>query len=311
MVENNRYLVTAFDESFSLMGAALINSIWENSIQEYPISIVVLDLGIDTVTKSKYSVWANLNNRKLEFICVFPSMFLELIGVELNKIEDFRYYIKPLIPHLLRGKTDKIIYVDADVICLKPLHNLFEFDFGDYIICASPDFHFRKFSDQIVWPHQRSVIENYYDFKVDKHSPYFNAGVFIIDINKWLRNNISSRILEITNTYPEFVVLWDQYSLNIALHGKWFAMADDFNSINKANLNTIFRHYAGHKPTSFDYPNSDKRLFYKYLRTTFYKNWRPINPYSFIYRISKRIKKYYKSLKTRIHTIIIKDLLRI
>ena len=82
-------------------------------------------------------------------------------------------------------------------------------------------------------------------------------------------------------------------------------MEDDFNSINKANSNTIFRHYAGHKPTSFDYPNSDKRLFYKYLRKTFYKNWRPINPYSFIYRISKRIVKYYKSLKTIIHTILI------
>ncbi len=126
-----------------MIGAALINSIWKNSIHEYPINIVVLDLGIDSDTKSKYSDWPNLNKSKLEFIWVFPSMFLELIGVELNKIEDLRYYIKPLIPYLLRVKKDKIIYVDADVICLKPLHTLFEFDFGNNIICASPDFHFR------------------------------------------------------------------------------------------------------------------------------------------------------------------------
>jgi hypothetical protein len=106
MLENNGYIVTAFDESFSMMGVALINSIWENSIHEYPISIVVLDLGIDPVTKSKYSDWANLNKRNHQFIRDLTSMLLELIDVDLNKFEDFRYYIKPLILYLLRGKTD-------------------------------------------------------------------------------------------------------------------------------------------------------------------------------------------------------------
>lgn len=220
-------------------------------------------------------------------------------------MQDFKFYVSILIPHLLNNQTDRVIYVDADVICLKSFDYLYELDLKDKIICASLDYNFKKYSDLIIWPYQRPIIENHFDFDLDRNSPYFNSGILVIDVKKWISANISQRVVEITYKYEKHVVFWDQYGLNIALNGKWLCLNSKFNCISKADKDTIFRHYAGHKPTSFDYPNSDKRLFYKYLRKTFYKNWRPINPYSFIYRISKRIVKYYKSLKTRIHTILI------
>lgn len=55
MLENKRYVVTAFDESFSLMGAALIKSIWENCPNSNNICLIVLDTGIEEKTKLKFA----------------------------------------------------------------------------------------------------------------------------------------------------------------------------------------------------------------------------------------------------------------
>jgi hypothetical protein len=69
MVENNRYLVTAFDESFSVMGAALIKSIWKNCSNSINIFIIVLDTGIEEKTRFKFAEWAAKEKKILQFIC--------------------------------------------------------------------------------------------------------------------------------------------------------------------------------------------------------------------------------------------------
>jgi len=104
-----------------------------------------------------------------------------------------------LLPYVVTCK--KILYLDADIINLSSLEELFNINTDNYDLLAVPDI--EKTSSERI---KKLRLNN---------DIYFNSGVLMINIDKWIKNNNSDKILEIAKIYNEKLILPDQDALNI------------------------------------------------------------------------------------------------
>lgn len=104
-----------------------------------------------------------------------------------------------LLPYIVNCK--KILYLDADIINLSSLEKLFSIDMEDYDLLAVPDI-------------EKTANERIKALDLTNNI-YFNSGVLMINIDKWVENNNSDKILEIAKIYNEKLILPDQDALNI------------------------------------------------------------------------------------------------
>lgn len=104
-----------------------------------------------------------------------------------------------LLPYIVNCK--KILYLDADIINLSSLEKLFSIDMEDYDLLAVPDI-------------EKTANERIKALDLTNNI-YFNSGVLMINIDKWIKNNNSDKIIEIAKIYNEKLILPDQDALNI------------------------------------------------------------------------------------------------
>lgn len=104
-----------------------------------------------------------------------------------------------LLPYIVTCK--KILYLDADIINLSSLEELFNININNYDLLAVPD------------------IEKTANGRIKElnltNNIYFNSGVLMINVDKWIKNNNSDKIIEIAKIYNEKLILPDQDALNI------------------------------------------------------------------------------------------------
>ena len=90
-----------------------------------------------------------------------------------------------------------------------------------------------------------------------ENNTYFNAGVMLIDFQKWLTQNTSVNLLKQLDDIEEKIELWDQDVLNAYFDGKFLELGQELNymntyiqNIDESKLNEIyFLHFSGkYKP---------------------------------------------------------------
>lgn len=176
-------------------------------------------------------------------------------------------YFRILLPNLVLN-VDKLYYIDADIICLKDADSFFCINLEDNIIAAVPD------SEKMNNKRNKAL-------NLGQHI-YFNAGILIIDIEKWNNNKISDKILTVINKYKNIIKYEDQDALNIVLSKKVRYISKKFNCINLKDIDVreiVLLHFANHpKPWNrfwfLNVINNEftKNLYSKYEEITPWKN---------------------------------------
>ncbi|PHM66197.1 lipopolysaccharide-alpha-1, 3-D-galactosyltransferase [Xenorhabdus stockiae] len=142
-------------------------------------------------------------------------------------------YYRLIIPNLLQKFTDRVLYLDADIICLSSISNLKEIDFRDNVAGVV---------------NQKNIDKkNIYSLNLKDKNFYFNSGVLLINIPQWISRNILSEFMKTINLreylYP------DQDVLNIILEDKIIPLPSAYNRFNEdRNLSgddTVFLHFTG------------------------------------------------------------------
>ncbi|EKK20262.1 glycosyl transferase, family 8 [Fructilactobacillus florum 8D] len=103
--------------------------------------------------------------------------------------------------------VDRIIYLDADLICERSLEALESISLGQHPIGAVED-------QGYVHRLQEMGISNL-------PGAYFNSGVLVIDVARWNKLRISERTRSLANLQPEMLKYQDQDALNAVLKGDW------------------------------------------------------------------------------------------
>lgn len=151
-------------------------------------------------------------------------------------------YNRLLVVDKLKDIVEKVLYLDADIVCLEDISEILTINIDDHIVAAV------KEAEHAIEKHIRKLNLNI--------EGYFNAGVLYINVNKWHANNISEKAIKVIHeNYDKFTLL-DQDGLNVVLDKnilyidrKWNYLFDlDEDAIPS---NTKLLHYAGRtKPWS-------------------------------------------------------------
>ena len=132
-----------------------------------------------------------------------------------------RYFVSDFV------QEDKALYLDCDLVVTKNLDNLFETDLQDYPLAAVRDYGGRV----------------YYGREI------FNAGVLLINNRLWKQENMSQRLIDLTNEWHDKVDQADQSILNMLFENRWIEMEFDNNHV------VIHKQFTDYElPAGQDYP---------------------------------------------------------
>lgn len=169
-----------------------------------------------------------------------------------------------LIPSVLQGTTDKVLYLDADILCVGGIAELIDMDISDTIAVVVPDAEATT---------RRRCAELGF-----KQLQYFNSGVMYMNVDLWVDNKITEATISALLTDGEKFRFPDQDALNVVLAGrarftdkKWnylYGLVGDLEQDRRKlqlSGDAVFIHFAGAVKPWSDWTLHDSRdLFAKY-----------------------------------------------
>ncbi|MDR1912715.1 MAG: glycosyltransferase family 8 protein [Helicobacteraceae bacterium] len=178
----------------------------------------------------------------------------------------YRLMISTLMPDI-----DEIIFLDADLLVIKSLKELWDLDISDY--------HMACVNDQA--PLNNSFNDWIPLLKLPASYRYVNTGVCLVNLKKWRQENIEKKFLAVANDFCNVLKFPEQDILNIVCSEKILKLSHIWNAMplqkyailsekKEAFSDPHIVHYAGYnKPWIYpDVPYAD--LFWKYARKTSY-----------------------------------------
>ena len=176
-----------------------------------------------------------------------------------------------------------MISLDADMIIRGDLAALYETDLRGRPLAAARE----PYSPVVSW---KRGVNGWREIGLPPHAPYFNAGMMVLDLDRWRREAVGERAIEHAVRYAHLLQQQEQECLNAVLAGEWTEVEQIWNlgpywrfperrvgRYASVWEDGIVRHYVGiYKPWMahcVDMEDADQ--FYHYLDQTSWKGWRP------------------------------------
>lgn len=138
-------------------------------------------------------------------------------------------YIRIVMPWIMRHYTKNYLYLDADMICVKSLSMFKEIDLGDKAIGAMT----YSTPDRIAFLKMQNGV-------------YFSDGLMWIDIDNWIKQEITEKVFSYQGADPNRFKGQTQDLLNIVVDGDMLPLPESFNDVyNDAKTQGGFIHYSG------------------------------------------------------------------
>ena len=152
--------------------------------------------------------WFKLLGRKMEIVnSTIHNVHLnkELFegyktGPHLNYASYFRFFATEVVD------SDRVLYLDSDILVTRDLNSLFKIDFKGHYIGA---------------------VDDVYAYEGRKSG--FNSGVLLMDVAKWKEHSIVNSLLELAAEKNQAVHLGDQSILNSYFEDNWLALDKTYN----------------------------------------------------------------------------------
>ena len=153
--------------------------------------------------------WLKQLNKRLEKFdseiinCRVTSEQISRYKTDISYTVFLRYFVADFV------KEDKALYLDCDLVVTKNLDDLFATDLQDYPLAAIRDFGGRAYFGREI----------------------FNAGVLLINNAIWKKENMTQKLIDLTNEWHDKVDQADQSILNMLFENKWLELDFDNNHI--------------------------------------------------------------------------------
>jgi lipopolysaccharide biosynthesis glycosyltransferase len=258
-------IVTACDEHYAQQLSVMLLSLVEHN-KHYVVNVFVIipeSIHESTLDKIRHSISGFSDN--LHFLKTSPNAVENL---KVFKGVSYTTYYKLFIGKLLPQSIEKVIYLDCDIVVRGRLDELWNAHHEHYIVGAVTD------PFVAAQPHLKSKLG------LDPCDPYFNAGVLLIDLNRWRQARIESEALTFAQCHPDRISFADQCPLNWVLRNRWkhlpetwnFRLMEHSKAAKKRAMAAQIIHFAGpSKPWHYMNNHPFKRDYLTYLSRT---NWR-------------------------------------
>ena len=279
-----------FDSNYNIPGSCSIYSLLENVSEKINIYIMHKDFDNASEFSDKIKNHKMLNKLTVKKVDLNKYEFPNIDGTHISEATYYRLFLEDY----LDDEIDSITYLDCDVFCINNPLDLITKNIENMKIIDST----------IAVSSEPSLSDHGIKNLNMKTNMYFNAGVMVIDLKKWKKENLKNKFIKILNDLNEKLLFWDQDILNLSFDGDyselhWYLnykvyMEEDTSAkeINETVLNDIsLLHYSGkYKPWAVKGAVNNNSEYFQ-------------NIYRDLYG-----KKYYISYNYKLNAI--KDLLR-
>ncbi|MBS7212510.1 MAG: hypothetical protein KH045_08165 [Megamonas funiformis] len=289
------YIAFGISKAFTYPVGVLITSILENN-KDMKISFhIFVDDKIEDKELNRFKDLIEFYDTNIIIYEIDNSEFLNLDDREFTIATYYRF----AIPYQLKDLTDKYLYIDADMIAIRDLKDYLNINIENKIAAVVDDFTLDKVGNPILLAEDKK---------------YFNAGMMYINLNLWMKEQVSEKsvsILREVNLDPKQKIKYgyefrcfDQDALNIVLKNKVKYIEPKYNFLANISLkhnknlqnvptDTIFIHYHGfNKPWHEWCFHPLARYFRNYKEISPWKN-EPLDKYPTKYRQMRLYAKFY------------------
>jgi lipopolysaccharide biosynthesis glycosyltransferase len=299
------HVATAADDQYALPLAVTIGSVLRHLDARASLSLYILDAGIRP--RSKGRLLKSWRDSRLHVNWI-PLDIQRLSKLPVSGHVTLTTYARLLLPSHLPANLGRVIYLDSDLLVRRDLAALWNEPLDGAACLAVPDSAAPRLNAEQSLPNYRACerflaatrpIPNYCELGLDASAAYFNAGVLSIDLAAWRRLDVAEEALRCLNRYRAHVVWWDQYAMNVVLHGRWRPLDMRWNQgahiyrypsaeespFDAAIFETLRNdpwvvHFTSPvKPWHSDCDHPFTRDFLGFLQETDWRGWKPEKPY--------------------------------
>jgi lipopolysaccharide biosynthesis glycosyltransferase len=190
-------------------------------------------------------------------------------------------FLRLLVPDVLPHTISRVIYLDSDLVVVDDLSRLWDMDMGGMPILAA--------RDRIGTVSAPLGLANWRELGIPADTKYFNAGVLVLDLERWRREHWSDRLLAYLVENEAILRNSDQDGFNALFGNDWreidfrwnWQVMPDRRRAKAAGCwgmelteKSVVHFVTSAKPwlPGSGYP--ERALFYRYVDRTAWRGWR-------------------------------------
>ncbi|EMB4324134.1 lipopolysaccharide 3-alpha-galactosyltransferase [Pluralibacter gergoviae] len=242
--ETPLHVAWGIDQNFLFGCGVSITSI----LQHNPAMAFVFHVFIDAISDADARRFAELADRYQTTVEIHIVNCERLKAFPTTKNWSVAMYFRFVIGDYFIGRQEKILYLDADIVCKGDIRGLAEADLMDCVAGAVAE------RDAAWWAIRADSLDC-----PALAQGYFNSGVLLIDIRRWQSEHVSGKAMEMLSdsAITRRLSYMDQDILNMILLGKVRFLDGKYNTqfslnyelkprfVSPITAETVLIHYVG------------------------------------------------------------------
>lgn len=205
-------IVYSSDENYVQHLCVSMVSLFENNYDVKEMSVYVVSNDISEESKKKLSIAAKRYERELTFIEFEPYKKKLILDMEWNI--SISSYARLFLAEMLPEWCNRVIYIDCDTIVCNSLNSLYSLDMQGASVAGVNDLILGICKEKVG---------------LKSSQKYINAGILLIDLEKWRKEKITETFLDFVNTYKGKVTHHDQGTINGTLSDTCMLLEPKYN----------------------------------------------------------------------------------
>lgn len=261
------HIACGLDNNYAPYCTILLYSILENNKQD-DITFHLLTNNMNEVNRKTIQQMVADYGKIIFFHHIDKDLFQDFpISGHIN----YATYLRLLLPSVLPD-LDKVLYLDCDMIIDGNLKELWDINIENYALAGVRD-------------SENDNIRLYNRLGYDQSLGYINAGVLLMNLKEWRKDNVLSEAIKRITSNPRKYCYWDQDFINefycdrkllldfkfnlmeffLFSYNKFIISRKYFRDIERAIKKPTIIHFCGHiKPWHIEYSSPIKYIFCKY-----------------------------------------------
>jgi lipopolysaccharide biosynthesis glycosyltransferase len=203
-MSNKIHIAVTIDRSYVQHLGVMLCSLFENNAHSEFVIYLLTDFEGNSKAIDKLNKLVGRYKQTLKTIAVDAR---QVEGVKIDGHISKATYYRLVMPQHLQSYTSKVLYLDSDLVVKANLRELWNTELDSFPIAAVPEIVCQKNAKPSV----------------------FNAGVLLIDIDCWVRENITETALSFARNNHHLITHWDQDVLNAIFSGNWMRIPQKWN----------------------------------------------------------------------------------
>ena len=258
------------DNYIPLLGNALY-TLLKHASEDYHYTVIVLNAGLKKRNKERIKEFEtkhdNLEVKFADISKLINEHYTDL-AYRLRDYYSVAIYFRMFIPTMF-PEYDKAIYLDADLILVGDISELYNTNIEGKLVAAIND----KLVSSV--PTFAAYANNAVGISADE---YFNSGVLVMNLKKFREDDIETKFLDLLKTYNFDTVCPDQDYLNVLcrndkvlLHTGWNKMPLEEPGFDYTTLKLL--HYNSfEKPWHYDHVRYGDKFWEESAGSPFYED---------------------------------------